>query len=103
MGQFVKNASPELVARCQWEAKPVEFPGAGKNFNLTAQSKISTIPRLSAIWDSMISQEREYVMAEKASLRQQREQAEARLKALEAASDAPQPPRIVQRARIGAE
>jgi hypothetical protein len=100
---FIKNAPAEVAERCRWEAREIEFPGAGKNFNLTAQSRISTIPRLSAIWDSMISQEREYVMAEKASLRQQREQAEARLKALEAASGTPQPERLVQRARVGAE
>ena len=103
MGRFIKNASPELVARCQWEAKPVEFPGAGKNFNLTAQSKISTIPRLSAIWDSMISQEREYVTSEKATLQRQQAEAAARLKALESADAAPLPPRMVGRARIGVE
>jgi hypothetical protein len=51
----------------------------------------------------MTEQEREYVPTEKVALRQQREQAEARLKALEAASDAPQPPRLAARARVGAK
>lgn len=101
--QFEKTAPPEVIERCKWEARPIEFPGAGKNFNLTAQSKIATLPRLSVLWDSMVEQERAYVTAEKATLRQQREQAELRLKALEA-GDAPLlPPRLVGRARIGAE
>ena len=103
MGKFMKNASPELVERCKWESKEVEFPGAGKNFNLTAQSKIATIPRLSAIWDSMVSQEREYVATERATLQRQRIEAESRLKALEAADAAPAPPRMATRARVGAE
>lgn len=49
---FVKNAPPEVVERCKWEATPVAFPTA-KNFNLTAQSKIATVPRLSALWTAM--------------------------------------------------
>jgi hypothetical protein len=100
--QFLKSAPPEVVDRCKWEARPIEFPG-GKNFNLTAQSKIATVPRLSAVWDAMVEHEREYVASEKASLRQQRLEAEKRLQALEASDDAPQPPRIAQRARVGAE
>jgi hypothetical protein len=99
---FLKNAPPEVVERCKWEARPIEFPGA-QNFNLTAQSKIASVPRLSALWDAMVEQEREYVTAEKATLRQQRSEAEARLKALEATSDTPQPPRLAQRARVGRE
>jgi hypothetical protein len=101
--QFHKNAPPEVIERCTWEARPIEFPGAGKTFNLTAQSKISAIPRLSAIWDSMVEAERSYVAFEKATLRQQREQAELRLKALEAADAAPAPPRMASRAKVGIE
>ena len=100
--QFLKNAPAEVIEQCRREAKPIEFPGA-TTFNLTQQSKISTIPRLSALWDAMISQEREYVAHEKATLQQQRSEAEARLKALEAASSIPTPPRIAARARVGAE
>ncbi len=51
----------------------------------------------------MNEQEREYVTAEKATLQAQQAEAAARLKALEAASETPQPPRIAQRVRIGAE
>jgi len=102
-GQFVKNAPPEVVERCRWESREVTFPAAGKNFDLTATSKIATVPRLNAIWSAMNEQEREFVMAEKASLRQQQSEAAARLKALEAASGTPEPPRMAQRARIGAE
>jgi len=101
--QFVKNAPPEVVERCKWEAKPVTFPTAGKNFDLTQQSKISTIPRLSALWSAMNESEREYVVAAKAAAKQQRIEAETRLKELEAASGTPQPPRLAQRARLGAE
>jgi multidrug efflux pump subunit AcrA (membrane-fusion protein) len=101
--QFIRNADQATVERCKWEARPIEFPGAGKNFNLTAQSKIATVPRLSALWDAMVEQERVYVTAEKAALQQQRQAAEARLKELEAAAGTPQPERLLQRARIGAE
>jgi hypothetical protein len=101
-GQFVKNASPEVAERCKWEAAPVTFPTA-KDFNLTATSKIATVPRLSALWGAMNEQEREYVVAEKTALQQQRSAAETRLKALEAASGTAEPPRIASRVRIGAE
>jgi hypothetical protein len=101
--QFVKTAPPEIVERCKWEARPIEFPTAGKHFDLTKQSKISTIPRLSAIWDAMVEAEREYVASEKTALKQQRSEAELRLKALEAADAVPQPPRIAQRVRLGVE
>ena len=101
--QFEKTAPPEVIERCKWEARPIEFPGAGKNFNLTAQSKIATLPRLSALWDSMVEQEREYVASEKVTLQRQRSEAEQKLKALEAAGDTPQPLRIAQRTRIGVE
>jgi hypothetical protein len=95
---FVLNAPPEVIEQCRREAKEIEFPTA-KNFNLTAQSKIATIPRLSALWDSMVEEERQYVTAEKAALSKQRTEAEMRLKALEA-GDTPQQPRP-QRAMIG--
>jgi hypothetical protein len=100
--QFVKNAPPEVAERCKWEAKPVTFPQA-KDFDLTQQSKIASVPRLSALWNAMTEQEREYVTAEKAALQQQQSEAAARLKALEAASGIPQPQRIAQRVRLGAE
>jgi hypothetical protein len=95
--RFHRNADPATVERCKWEAKPVTFPTA-KNFDLTAQSKIA-----SALWNAMTEREREYVMAAKAAAQQQRIEAEARLKQLEAASDAPPPPRLAQRARVGRE
>jgi hypothetical protein len=101
--QFFRNAPPEVVERCKWEARPIEFPTAGKNFDLTKQSKILSVPRLSALWDAMVEEEREFVAAEKVALRQQRSEAESRLRALEAADAAPQPPRLAQRARLGAE
>jgi len=102
-GQFHKNAPPEVIARAKWESRPIEFPGAGKHFDLTKQSKISTNPKLSVLWDSMVEREREYVASEKVTLRQQRLEAEKRLQALEAADAAPQPARIAARARIGVE
>jgi hypothetical protein len=100
---FHRNASPEIIARCKWEAREVTFPTAGKDFDLTQVSKIATVPKLSALWNAMNEQEREYVAHERVALRQQREQAELRLKALEAADAAPPPPRMAARARIGAE
>jgi len=90
------------VERCKWESKPVTFPHA-KDFDLTQQSKIASVPRLSALWNAMTTQEGEYVTAEKVALQHQRSEAEARLKALEAGSIIPQPPRMAARARVGAE
>jgi hypothetical protein len=53
---------------------------------------------------AMTEREREYVTSEKAALQQQRVEAEARLKALEAGDATPQPPpRMAARARVGAE
>jgi hypothetical protein len=100
---FHRNAPAEVIARCKWEAKPVTFPTAGKDFDLTQVSKISTIPHLSALWNAMNEQEREYVAHERVTLRQQQSEAAARLKALEAASGTPEPPRMAARARVGAE
>jgi hypothetical protein len=99
---FVRNADKATVERCKWEAKPVTFPHA-KDFDLTQQSKIVSVPRLSALWNGMTESEHEYIVAEKLALRQQREQAEARLKQLEAASAIPTPPRLAQRAKVGME
>jgi hypothetical protein len=100
--KFVRNADKAAIERCQWEAKPVTFPHA-QDFDLTAQSKIASVPRLSALWNAMTTQEGEYVTAEKAALQRQRQEAETRLHALEASDTAPQPPRLAARARIGAE
>jgi hypothetical protein len=47
--------------------------------------------------------ERGYIATAKAAAKQQREQAEAALKSLEAGDAAPQPPRMASRARIGVE
>lgn len=99
---FVKNAPPEVVERCRWESRQIEFP-TGKNSNLTIQSQIAKNSRLNALWGAMESHEREFRAAAKEAARQQREQAEAALKSLEAAEDAPQPPRLAQRARGGVE
>jgi hypothetical protein len=66
---FHRNADPATVERCKWEAKPVTFPHA-KDFDLTQQSKIASVPRLSALWNAMTSQESEFVVAEKVALRQ---------------------------------
>jgi hypothetical protein len=48
----------------------------------------------------MMEQEREYVTAAKAAAKQQRSEAEAVLKRLEAASGTPQPQRLTQRSRV---
>ena len=99
---FIATPIKATVERCKWESKPVTFPHA-KDFDLTQQSKIASVPRLSALWNAMTTQEGEYVTAEKVALQHQRSEAEARLKALEAGSIIPQPPRMAARARVGAE
>jgi hypothetical protein len=100
--QFVKNAPPAVVERCKWEATPITFP-TGKTSNLTVQSRIAKNSRLNALWNSTQEHERTHIASAKEAAKQQREQAEKALKALEASDDAPQPQRMAQRARIGAE
>jgi hypothetical protein len=83
--QFVKNAPPEVVERCKWEAKPVTFP-TGKGFNLTAQSQISRIPKLSALFNAMMEREREWREGARAKAKAEIEAAQKHLKDLEAAT-----------------
>lgn len=102
LGRFVRNADQATVERCKWEAKEVTFP-TGKNSNLTIQGQIAKNPRLNALWNSMQEAERTHIASAKAALQQQRIEAEARLKELQAADAAPQPERLAQRVRLGAE
>jgi hypothetical protein len=83
--QFVKNAPAHVVERCKQEARPIEFP-SGKNFNLTQQSKISTIPRLNALFTAALDREREWREGARAKARADIEAAKANLADLEAAT-----------------
>ena len=78
--QFVRNADAATVARCKAEAAPVTFP-VGRAFNLTAQSQISRIPKLSALFNAMMEREREWREGARANI----ESAQKSLKELEAA------------------
>jgi hypothetical protein len=82
--QFVKNADAATVERCKAEAVPVTFP-TGKGFNLTSQSQISRIPKLSALFNGMMEREREWRDGAKAKARADIESAQRSLKELETA------------------
>jgi hypothetical protein len=81
---FVRNADAATVERCKAEAVPVTFP-TGKGFNLTSQSQISRIPKLSALFNGMIEREREWREGARAKARADLETAQKSLKELEAA------------------
>jgi hypothetical protein len=83
--QFVRSADKATVERCKWEAVPVQFP-TGRNYNLTLQSKISTIPRLSALFTAAMNHEREWREGARVRVRADIEAAQKNLKELEAAA-----------------
>jgi hypothetical protein len=83
--QFVRNADKATLERCKWEAVPVQFP-TGKNYNLTQQSKISTIPRLSALFAAAMNHEREWREGARVKARADIEAAKKNLQDLEAAT-----------------
>ena len=80
--QFVRNADAATVERCKWEAVPVTFP-TGKGFNLTAQSQISRIPKLSALFNAMMERQREWRDGARAKAKADIESAQRSLKELE--------------------
>ena len=82
--QFVRTGDTATVERCQWEARPIEFP-TGKGFNLTAQGQISRNPRLNALFGAMMEREREWRDGARAKARADIESAQRSLKELEAA------------------
>jgi hypothetical protein len=83
--QFIRNADKATVERCKWEARAIEFP-TGKSFNLTQQSKISTIPRLNALFAGALNYEGEWREGARVKARADIEAAQKNLKELEAAA-----------------
>jgi hypothetical protein len=82
-GNFVRNADAATLERCKWEAKEIQFP-VGKGYNLTQQGKISTIPRLQALFTAAQNCEREWREGARMKARQEIEAAQKNLKDLEA-------------------
>jgi hypothetical protein len=80
--QFVRNADAATVERCKAEAVPVTFP-TGKGFNLTAQSQISRIPKLNALFNSVMEREREWREGARAKAKADIAEATKHLKELE--------------------
>ena len=86
-----QNAPPEVLERCQWESRPIEFPGAAEfQPHSTIENRHCSAPKRVMGRDGRAGTQ--LCVAAKAAAKQQREQAELRLKALEAGDAPPLPP-----------
>jgi hypothetical protein len=80
--KFAKNAPAHVVEQAKREAVPITFP-VGKAFNLTQQSRISTIPKLNALFNAAMNHEREWREGARLKARNDIAQAQKSLKDLE--------------------
>jgi hypothetical protein len=93
---------PMLAQFCQQEARPVELNLFGAQRDLTMRGRLTKDLSASAVVELAEKIHEQWRMEDKAAAADAKEAAEAKLAEL-SASETPQPPRIAQRAKVGAE
>lgn len=81
-GQFEKSVSPEVLAFCKYEARPVELPLFGANADMTIQGRLSKDADVSAILGLAGSVYRQWAYDDKVAAEAQRKAAEETLRKL---------------------